>query len=43
MNIYRIQELMGHADLSVLRRYLEINPEELKEAHRQSGIVDKML
>ena len=43
MNIYALQQLMGHSDLTVLRRYLALVEEDLQEAHRKHGAVDNML
>lgn len=43
MNIYALQQLMGHSDLQILRRYLALVDEDLKEAHRKYGAVDSML
>ncbi|MCC7354537.1 MAG: site-specific integrase, partial [Anaerolineae bacterium] len=43
MNIYALQQLMGHSDLTILRRYLALVEEDLEEAHRKHGAVDNML
>lgn len=43
MNIYALQQIMGHSDLSMLRRYLALVEEDLQEAHRKHGAVDNML
>jgi site-specific recombinase XerD len=43
MNIYALQQIMGHSDLSVLRRYLALVEEDLEEAHHKYGAVDSML
>ncbi len=43
MNIYELQRLMGHSDLSVLERYLDIANADLRAAHKRIGAVDKML
>ena len=43
MDIFSLQKLMGHADLSVLRKYLDQVNEDLEEAHRAHGAVDSML
>jgi len=43
MNIYALQQIMGHADLTVLRRYLALVQEDLEDAHRKHGAVDNML
>ncbi len=43
MNIFALQQIMGHSDLSVLRRYLALVEEDLEDAHRKYGAVDTML
>ena len=43
MNIYALQELLGHADLQVLRRYLDIVESDLRQAHSAHGAVDSIL
>jgi len=43
MDIYSLQRLMGHSDLSVLRRYLAQTEEDLQRAHKAAGPVDSML
>ena len=43
MNIYALQQIMGHSDLQILRRYLALVEEDLKEAHKKHGAVDTML
>ena len=43
MNVYALQQIMGHSDLSVLRRYLALVEQDLAEAHRKHGAVDNML
>ena len=40
VDIYSLQELMGHADLQVLRRYLKQTNEDLQIAHRKGSPVD---
>jgi site-specific recombinase XerD len=40
MNIYFLQNLMGHADLQVLNRYLKQTNQDVSEAYRQAGPVD---
>ena len=34
MNIYALQRIMGHSDLSIFRRYLALVEEDLHDAHR---------
>ena len=43
MNIYALQQIMGHSDLSILRRYLALVEEDLLDAHQKYGAVDNML
>jgi len=42
-DIMSLQRLMGHADLTVLRRYLAQTEADLQAAHAKSSPVDKML
>jgi site-specific recombinase XerD len=43
MNVYALQQIMGHSDLTILRRYLALVEQDLQEAHRKHGAVDNML
>jgi len=43
MDVYSLQRLMGHADLTVLRRYLAQTQEDLQRAHERCGPVDNLL
>lgn len=43
MDVFALQRLMGHADLTVLRRYLDQNRDDLAAAHREHGPVDSLL
>jgi len=43
MNIYALQQIMGHSDLSILRRYLALVEEDLQTAHQKHGAVDTIL
>lgn len=43
MDVYSLQKLMGHADLTVLRRYLAQTEDDLREAHQKAGLVDRLL
>lgn len=43
MNVYALQRLMGHTDLTVLRRYLALVEDDLRAAHQQHGAVDANL
>jgi len=40
MNIYALQRLMGHSELTVLQRYLALVEQDLQQAHRKCGAVD---
>ena len=42
MNVYSLQELMGHADLQVLRRYLKQTNQDLKDFHNRVNPVDNL-
>lgn len=43
MDIYSLQRLMGHSDLTMLRRYLALVESDLQSAHRKHGPVDSTL
>lgn len=43
VNIHMIARLMGHKDITVLKRYLDINQEDLRNAHRQASPTDNLL
>ncbi len=43
INIFALQRLMGHSDLTVLRKYLALVEQDLQDAERQHGAVDHML
>ncbi|MBX3001927.1 MAG: tyrosine-type recombinase/integrase [Caldilineaceae bacterium] len=43
MNIYALQRIMGHSDLTVLQRYLNLVEGDLKDAHDNFGAVDRNL
>lgn len=43
MNIYVLAKLMGHADILVLRQYLSLVEDDLKNAHAQAGVIDRIL
>ena len=42
MNIYSLQELMGHADLQVLKRYLKQTDQDIRDAHHRASPVDNI-
>ena len=39
-DIYSLQRLMGHADLTILQRYLAQTDADLRDAHQRTGPVD---
>lgn len=41
MNVYILQNLMGHSDLSVLQRYLKISNVETEESYKLNSPVDR--
>lgn len=43
MNVYALQRIMGHSDISILRRYIALVDDDLKDAHQNFGAVDNML
>lgn len=43
VDIYSLQKLMGHSDLTLLRRYLNQTEDDLRQAHRKAGSVDNLL
>lgn len=43
MDLVRLAALMGHADLSMLRRYLAVVEKDLRAAHQNHGAVDTMM
>ena len=43
MNVYHLQNLMGHSELQVLNRYLKQTTKDVSDAHRQAGPVDNSL
>lgn len=42
MDVYSLQELMGHADLQVLRRYLKQTNQDVRDAHQRASPVDNL-
>lgn len=42
VDVYSLQELMGHADLQVLRRYLKQDTDDLRAAHSKGSPVERM-
>ncbi len=42
-DVHSLQLLMGHADLSILRRYLAQTEDDLRAAHERAGPVDHLL
>lgn len=43
VDVYSLQALMGHSDLSVLKRYLKQNSDDLRAAHEKGSPVDNLL
>jgi len=42
VDVYSLQNLMGHADLQVLRRYLKQDTDDLRAAHAKGSPVERM-
>jgi integrase/recombinase XerD len=42
MDIFSLQKLMGHADLSVLRKYLKQTNQDIREAFMRASPVDRL-
>lgn len=40
MDLHTLRQLMGHADLQMLQRYLALSNEDLQNSHRMAGPVD---
>lgn len=43
MNIYVLAKMMGHADIHVLKQYLDMVQDDVKGAARKHGVVDNLL
>jgi hypothetical protein len=43
MNVYALQKLIGHSDLSILQRYLAQTEQDLQDAHQKASPVDHLL
>lgn len=43
MNIYLLARMLGHADIHVLKHYLDIVQADVQEAAKRSGVVDNLL
>src|SRR5687768_16120118 len=41
-NLFELQALMGHSDLTILRRYVALAENDLAQAHRQASPADRM-
>lgn len=41
-NLFELQQLMGHADLTILRRYVKLADGDLAKAHREASPADRM-
>ncbi len=42
MSIYLLQKLLGHEDLTVLKHYVSVIDDDLREAHQKFGLVDNI-
>ena len=42
MDVVTLQRLLGHADLSVVNRYLALVEDDLRQAHSKYGVVDNI-
>ena len=42
MSMFHLQRLMGHADIAMLRRYLDLLHADLQTAHAEHRVVDPM-
>jgi len=42
MDIYTLQRLMGHEDITVLKHYVSIAQSDLEAAHKRYGVVDNL-
>jgi len=43
VDIFSLQKLMGHADIQILRRYLQQTEEDIRSAHQLGGPVNQLL
>jgi len=43
MNIFELARIMGHSDIKVLQRYLDVLDEDTKAAHKKAGAVDSFM
>lgn len=43
MDIHRLARLLGHADIAILRQYLDLVDDDVKAAHAAHGAVDNFL
>ncbi|MHA1279472.1 MAG: tyrosine-type recombinase/integrase [Candidatus Helarchaeota archaeon] len=41
LNIYTLQEMLGHTTLEMVKRYLVISQNDLEDAHRHASPVEK--
>lgn len=41
-DLWRLADLMGHEDITMLRRYLKFVDDDIRKAHDQFGFVDKL-
>lgn len=43
MDVLTLQRLLGHADLRMINQYVRLVYDDLRESHRQHGVVDKLV
>lgn len=43
MNLIQLQALLGHSSFDMTRRYIELLDEDLLEAHKEHGLIDKFI
>jgi site-specific recombinase XerD len=41
-NLFELQQIMGHEDVTVLRRYVELAESDLADAHRAASPADRL-
>lgn len=42
LNIYALQQMLGHSTLDMVKRYLAISESDIKNAHMHATIVENM-
>lgn len=43
MNVLHLQSLLGHSSLEMTRRYVQLVKDDLSEAHKEHGPIDRFL